>query len=69
MPFPLISLVWILALLAIAGVLLWGLNSWPNLDATIKVIMRIVIIVVISIWLIYIVAGLIAGLPAIPSRR
>ena len=69
MPFPLISLVWLLAALAIAGVLLWGLGAWPNLDGTIKIIMRILIIVVISIWVIYIVAGMIAGLPAVPVHR
>ena len=68
MPPLLYSLIWILAALGIAGVLLWALNSWPNLDGTIKIIGRIVIIVFLSIYLIYAIAGLLVSLPAFPHR-
>ncbi len=62
MPFPLIQLLWILAVLLITGVLLWGVSQWPGLDATIKLMIRIVVIVVMSIWIIYLVFGLIASM-------
>lgn len=68
MPFPLSTIIWILAALAIAAVGLWALNAWPGMDATIKAIMRIVIIVFVSVWVIYLLAGLLAGLPALPHR-
>lgn len=45
-------IIMILAVLAVAGVLLWAISAWPNLDPTIKQIMRIVVIVFVCLWLI-----------------
>lgn len=69
MPFPLLQLLWIIAILVITGVILWGLNNWPNLDGTIKTMIRIIVIVVMSIWVIYLVFGLIAGMGPLPRFR
>lgn len=63
------ELIWIIAALLIVGVILWGLNQIPGIDPTIKAIVRVVIIVFLAIWLIYLFAGLATGLPALPGRR
>ena len=62
MPFPLISVLWILAALAIAGVLLWGVEQLP-IDAVIKTIIRVVVIVILVIWVIYAIMGMVTGIP------
>lgn len=64
-------LVQILIVLLIVGVILWGLSQFP-VDPTIAKLIRVVIIVVVCIWLIYILAGMLGGgtssMPAYPRR-
>jgi hypothetical protein len=50
----------VLLVLLVVGVVLWGLNQFP-IDATISKLVRVVIIVLVAIWLIYLVFGLIGG--------
>lgn len=69
MPFPFIEIVWVIAALLIVGVILWGLNQIPGIDPAIKAIVRVIVIVLLSIWLIYFIAGLATSLPAIPAHR
>lgn len=50
----------VIVVLAIVGVLLWALPRLP-LDATIKSIIRTLVIVVVAIWLILVLAGLLGA--------
>lgn len=51
-------LIQVLFVLLIVGVLLWGLAALPVIDASVKQIIKVVIVVVTAIWLIYILTGL-----------
>lgn len=68
LPAPLIL---ILGALLIVGVLLWGLNRVPWIDPDAKVTIRVVVIVCVAIWLIYMLMGFLAGgsVAAYPWRR
>lgn len=48
MPIPFLS---ILVVLAFCGLCLWAIGAWPNLDPTIKQIMRIVVIFGVCVWI------------------
>jgi len=52
MPAWLIELIWIVAALGIAGVLLWGLDQFPAMNATIKQIIKVLVVVIVAIWVI-----------------
>lgn len=67
-PAPLIL---ILGGLLIIGVLLWGLNRIPWIDADAKATIRVIVIVCVAIWLIYMLMGFLAGggVAAYPWRR
>lgn len=54
--FPAILLQALIVLLVV-GVVLWGADQLP-IDATIKSMIRVMVIVLTAIWLIYIVAGM-----------
>lgn len=56
-PAALISLI---VVLAVVGLILWGLSQFP-IDPTIARMIRVVIIVVVCIWLIYFLVGLLGG--------
>lgn len=56
-PTALISLV---VVLAIVGLILWGLSQIP-MDPTIARVIHVVIIVAVCIWLIYFLVGLLGG--------
>ncbi len=63
------SLLMLVAILAVAGVLLWAITQIP-MDATIARMIRVVIIVVVAIYLIFWVVGLAQGIgPMGPSLR
>ena len=68
MPFPGIQLINLVAALLIVGVILLGWQADSGIDPTIRAFVRVVIIVVLAIWLIYFVAGILTGLPALPHR-
>ena len=62
--FPML-LIQILIVLLVVGVILWGLTQFP-IDPTIMKLIRVVIVVVVAIWLIYVLAGMLgAGHPII----
>ncbi len=61
------EIIWLIAALLIVGVILWALNQIPGIDPTIKAIIRVIVIVLASIWLIYFLAGVLTALP--PLRR
>ncbi len=63
--YPLIQ---ILVMLVIVGVILWALGQFP-IDATIAKLIRVVLIVVVAIWLIYLVLGLVGSGPILPPIR
>jgi len=45
------SLISILIALVVAGVILWAVNTYIPMDAKIKAILNIVVIIVVAIWL------------------
>jgi hypothetical protein len=53
-------LIYVIICLCIIGVLLWGLDHLP-IDATIKAIIRVVVIVIVAIWLLLQLLNLIPG--------
>lgn len=55
------GLLGLIVVIAIAGVLLWAISAFPALDATLKQIIRILVIVVVAIYVIMFVAGLFSG--------
>ncbi len=59
MPFPLVQ---ILVTLLIVGVILWGITQIP-MDAAIARIIRVIVIVFVAIWLIYLLAGMFGSGP------
>jgi hypothetical protein len=50
-------LVHIVVILLIAGLALWAIMSLPFIDATIKQIIKIVIIVVVALWILGLAFG------------
>ena len=59
----LFSVLWILAILVIAGVILYFVNGAPNLDAGIKYLIRAVVIIACVVLVLYFLFGLLGGLP------
>jgi hypothetical protein len=62
MPPLLLALLWIIVAALIVGVLLWGLDRVPWIDANIKAFLRVVIICVFAIYVILAVANILAAL-------
>lgn len=56
-------------ILVIAGVILWALTQFPEIDATLARLIRVVVIVVCVLYVVYFLFGLFGGLPAINSPR
>lgn len=59
--FPL--LVQAIFVVLIAGVLLWGLKAAPFIDANIKQLIYVLVVVFAAIWLIYLFMGAFTTLP------
>ncbi len=57
MPFQLIQ---VLVALVIVGILLWALSQFP-IDPMISKVIRVIVIVVVSIWCLYLLVGLLGG--------
>ncbi len=64
-PAPLINLV---IGLVIVGILLWALSQF-SLDPFITKVIRVIVVVVVSIWALYIIAGLFGGGVYVPRLR
>lgn len=60
------QLLYAVAVLAIAGVILWALTQFP-IDATIAKLIKVVVVVFAVIYLIHVLLGLSSGSPA-PHR-
>lgn len=60
----LLSVFWIIAILVIAGVILYFVNGAPALDATIKWLIRAVVIILCVVLVLYFIAGILANFPA-----
>ena len=61
-------LIQILIVLCIVGLVLWAISQIP-MDAAIARIIRVVVIVAVCIWLIYVLASFLPGASAFPMRR
>jgi len=59
----LLLLVYIVASIVIAGVVLWGLQAMPAIDPTLKQIAKIVIVVVLVIWIVFVLVAMIQHVP------
>ncbi len=55
------SFFWIIAVVLIAGVVLWALNSLPGIDPAMKQVARVLIIVCVVVFVLYFLFGLFAG--------
>jgi len=62
----LITLFWIIAVLVVAGLLLYLINTIPGIDPTIHALIRAVVIIVCVVFVLYFVFSLFSGV-AIPS--
>jgi hypothetical protein len=51
---PLLAIV---GILLIAGLLLWGVNAAPKIDADMKQLIKIIVIIVVGLWLISLFFG------------
>ena len=56
------TLFYIIAVLLVAGVLLWDLGQLPGIDATIKQLVKIVIIVFAVLFVLYELFGMFSGM-------
>ncbi len=62
-PPPVASLLWMLAAVLIAGVLVWALDALPGIDPAFKQVARVIIIAVLMIYVILLLFGWLAGAP------
>jgi hypothetical protein len=51
------TLVWVVVICIVAGLLLWLLSQLSFIDATMRQIIRAIVIVIVVIWLIFILLG------------
>jgi hypothetical protein len=56
------ALLTVVLILVVVGVCLWGLLRLP-IDATIKEIIKVVVIVVATIWACYVIFGMLSAMP------
>lgn len=56
-----VFLIQVIFALLIVGLLLWALNAIPWIDAGIKQVIKILVIVVIALWLLFILYGMFTG--------
>ncbi len=64
-PAPLINLV---IALVVLGILLWALSQF-SIDPFISKVIRVIVVVVVSIWALYTIAGLFGGGVYVPRLR
>ena len=56
-----LSLFWIIAVVLVAGVLLWGLNSVQSIDPAMKQLARVLIILIVTLFVLYFLFGMFAN--------
>ncbi len=64
-PAPLINIV---IALVVVGIILWALSQF-SIDPFIAKMIRVIVVVVISIWVLYMLAGLLGGAAPFPRLR
>jgi hypothetical protein len=57
----LLQIIWLVAAVLICGVVIWGLDQLPAIDATFKQVARIVIVAGLLIWAIVVVVRIATG--------
>ncbi len=62
------ALVNIVIALVIVGIILWALSQF-SIDPFISKMIRVIVVVVISIWVLYMLAGLLGGAAPFPRLR
>ena len=55
------GLVYVIAVLALAGIVLWALKQFPEIDATIARLIRVIVIVAVCIYVLLWLLSLIPG--------
>lgn len=68
-PILAISMISLVLVLVLAGVGLWAINSFIPMDAKIKKILNIVMVLVIVLWLLYVFGVLPANDITVPKIR
>lgn len=61
------SIIGIVVVLIVVGILLWLVNTYIPMDAKIKQLLNVVVIIIIVLWLIGILLGVVGMLP--PNLR
>jgi hypothetical protein len=56
------ELIWVIATLVIVGIVLWGLTQLP-IDPAIAKYIRVIVIVIVAIWVVYVLVGMIGSGP------
>ena len=56
-----LSLFWIIAVVLVVGVLLWGLNSIQSIDPAMKQLARVLIILIVTLFVLYFLFGMFAN--------
>lgn len=55
------GLIEVVAALVVVGIILWGLTQLP-IDPAIQKYIRVLIVVVVAIWVVYVLVGMIGGM-------
>jgi len=60
------DLLQIILVVVVAGIILWGVQAFPALDATVKQIVKVLVIVVAAIYVVYALFGMVTHHPVAP---
>jgi hypothetical protein len=63
------SLLYLVIILVVIGVVLWVINSYIPMEAGIKKLVNILVIIVCAIVVVYFLINMIGGLPDFPRHR
>ena len=66
-----VELFWLVGVIIIVGVLVWGLDQLPAIDPTFKQVARIILIVALVVYAVIVIIGLVTGttVPIMPRSR
>lgn len=68
-PILAISFISLIVVIVLAGFALWAINAYIPMDATIKKILNVVVVVVLILWLLYVFGILPANDITVPKIR
>jgi hypothetical protein len=63
------ELLWLVGAIIIVGVIVWGLDQFPAIDATFKQVAKVILIVAVVIYAVVVIIGLVTGAPVGPRMR